>query len=106
MSEWKRETRRGKGAPGLAVLSAVLGAAMLTAAFPAGALAAEGGWQQDGTGWKYIQESGAPAAGGWSRIGENWYWFDGTGLYENRLADRRRTYLLYGGERSHGGGVA
>ena len=47
MSEWKRETRRVKGAPGLAVLSAVLGAAMLTAAFPAGVLAAEGGWRQD-----------------------------------------------------------
>ena len=57
MSEWKRETRRVKGAPGLAVLSAVLGAAMLTAAFPAGVLAAEGGWRQDGTGWKYIHNT-------------------------------------------------
>ena len=95
MSEWKRETRRGKAAPGLAVLSAVLGAAMLTAAFPAGALAAEGGWQQDGTGWKYIQESGAPVAGGWSRIGENWYWFDGQGYMKTGwLTDEGRTYYM------------
>ena len=95
MNEWKRETKRVKGAPGLAVLSAVLGAAMLTAAFPAGVLAAEGGWRQDGTGWKYIQESGSPAAGGWSRIGESWYWFDGQGYMKTGwLTDQGRTYYM------------
>ncbi len=91
-----RELRQGQRPGRAALAAAVLGAAaLLAAAFPPNALAAESGWLQDGAQWKYIQESGTPAPAGWNRIGESWYWFDGQGYMKTGwLTDSGRTYYM------------
>ena len=54
-----------------------------------------GRWQQDTSGWRYIQPDGTPAASGWLSVDGTWYWFDGQGYMKTGwLFDGGRTYYM------------
>lgn len=39
-----------------------------------------GGWQQDGTGWKYLNADGSFVMSAWKQIDGKWYYFESSGV--------------------------